>query len=99
MIWLTSMTISWTGMEAYFIEVKIDGDEVAKDQEPLLSSGQLLEFSKIKIKKGKTKLVEIKDFEDALDASGQPVGMGGIPFTITFSDGSVLNFTTEACVP
>jgi len=77
MIWLTSMTISWTGMEAYFIEVKIDGDEVAKDQEPLLSSGQLLEFSKIKIKKGKTKLVEIKDFEDALDASGQPVGKIG----------------------
>jgi len=99
MIWVDSMTISYSYSGVYFIEVKVDGDEVAKDQDPLLSSGQLLEFTKWKIKKGQTLLVEMKDFEDRSDGNGQPVGMGSIDFTITFSDGSVLTFTTDPCDP
>jgi len=42
---------------------------------------------------GKVVVIEIKKFRDDRQPPGQPVDMTGVPFTITFSDGSVISFT------
>lgn len=44
---------------------------------------------------GSTKLIEMKVFMDEETGSANPVNMSGVSFTVTFSDGSVINFTTS----
>jgi len=61
---------------------------------PRQGDGEETTFSEQGISAGGTAVIELANFRDSRTDTGVAQDMGGVDFTITFSDGSVVEFTT-----
>jgi hypothetical protein len=79
---------------AWYEQIKVDGDAVFNGVNPRGGSGDTKTFPSIVISNGSTSTIEYNKFRDSPSGGGAPfVDMSGTAFTITFSDGSVVNFS------
>ncbi|MCK4546591.1 MAG: prepilin-type N-terminal cleavage/methylation domain-containing protein [Candidatus Eisenbacteria sp.] len=92
---LTSMTPVYTVTPtAYYKQIKVGLTSVWSQNNPRQGSGEETTFNQTKaIVGGGSTWIEIKEFKDAR-SGGSNVNMGNVDFEITFSDGSVVEFTT-----
>ena len=83
-----------SGDTVYFESYTITGTGVKREPYTIHVESSKMQVPDIRIAgKGKVVIIELKDFKDNKSPPTQPVDMTGVPFTITFSDGSVINFT------
>lgn len=61
------------------------------------ASGQLADIDDQTIVDGDTVTVTVQEFRNKVSGSSSTVDMGPADFTIEFSDGSIIEFTTPAC--
>lgn len=94
---VTNMTVSWTGPTAWYVTIWWEGTMIFNSGSPRSASGELSDVDDRTIVDGDTVTVEVVEFKDKDSGSGNPVDMGPADFTIEFSDGSVIEFTTPAC--
>lgn len=80
----TGQTVSGTGASSDAVVMTV--------QSPVTEVGAV---SVLTIAGGATKLIKLQVFKDDQTGSGSAVDMSGVSFTVTFSDGSVVRFTTE----
>jgi hypothetical protein len=91
-ITITSIQATY-GYTAWYEEIKIDGTKVFQNDNPRGGSGETKTFSAIVIQDGDNPKIEYKKFKDAQSGGASDVNMQGDSFSVTFSDGSVINFT------
>ena len=94
---ITSMTVTWTGPTAYYVTIFWESSLVFNSGSTRAASGELADIDDQTIVDGDTVTVDVVEFKDKVSGSANPVDMGPADFTIEFSDGSVIEFTTPAC--
>jgi len=83
-----------SGDTVYFDPYTITGPGIESKSYTIYVDSSNMQVPDISIEgEGKVVVIEIKKFRDDRQPPGQPVDMTGVPFTITFSDGSVISFT------
>jgi prepilin-type N-terminal cleavage/methylation domain-containing protein len=83
-----------SGDTVYFESYTITGTGVKREPYTIHVESSRMQVPDIYIAgKGKVVRFELKHFTDNKYLPAKPVDMTGVPFTITFSDGSVINFT------
>ena len=83
-----------SGDTVYFDPYTITGPGIESKSYTIYVDSSNMQVPDISIEgEGKVVVIEIKKFRDNRQPPGQPVDMTGVPFTITFSDGSVISFT------
>lgn len=91
---VTSLVADYTtSPTAYYSSVDWEGVEVWSDT-PRHGSGDETTFVEQQVDGGATATVEIKNFRNTISGGGGFVDMSATQFQITFSDDSVIDFTT-----
>lgn len=96
-ITVTNMTVTWTGPTAWYVTIWWEGVMIFNSGSPRSASGELADVDDRTIVDGDTVTVDVVEFKDRSSGAGNAVDMGPADFTIEFSDGSVIEFTTPAC--
>jgi len=94
---VTEMTVTWSGPTAYYQSIVWDGPIVFNSSSSRVASGQTADIDDQTVEDGDTVTIVIQDFKDKVSGMGNEVDMGPADFTIEFSDGSIIEFTTPAC--
>ena len=95
---VTNITVTWTSPTAYYQSIRWDGTVVFNSVSPRTGSGEVADIDDQAITDGDTVAVSIEEFRDSPSSgSADRVNMGSADFTIEFSDGSIIEFTTPAC--
>ncbi len=93
LVMISSITATYS-KTAYFRYVDWDGSNVFNSRNPRAGSGEIANFNNSKIlASGATLQVRLRDFR-LTPTGGSRVDMHGTDFTIEFSDGSSITFTT-----
>ncbi|MFQ5498938.1 MAG: prepilin-type N-terminal cleavage/methylation domain-containing protein [Candidatus Zixiibacteriota bacterium] len=96
-ITVTNMKVTWSSPTAYYEEVDFK-TEVFDENNPRAGSGTVTPFSPSQVlAPGETVTVSLEKFRDVATGNGNKVNMGNVPFSVTFSDGSIVTFTTPPC--
>ncbi|UCE24631.1 MAG: hypothetical protein JSU74_00850 [Candidatus Zixiibacteriota bacterium] len=95
---VSSITLTWVGPTAYYQFVYWGGTKVFDSSAPRHGSGELTTFDMNQtISNGDTVTVVVDEFRDSDVGGSSRENMGSTDFTVEFSDGSVIEFTTAAC--
>jgi prepilin-type N-terminal cleavage/methylation domain-containing protein len=94
---ISSVTLSWTGLAAYYRFVKWSTATVFDENNPRAGSGELSPFTSTQtITANQTLRVDFDAFKTN-PIGGANVDINNITFTVDFSDGSEVTFATGAC--
>jgi len=94
---ITSLTLSWTGVTAYYRNVRWDGVLVFSRNNPQVASGEEITLDTPQvIADGESVAIRVGEFR-AFSTGGPMVDMDNTPFSVVFSDGSSMTVTTGAC--
>jgi len=96
----SSISIEWleaiytSSPASYYQRVRWNSSTVANSNSPRYASGDRADFNSAKsISDGATVTITIQRFRLTQSGGGSWADMSGVPFTITFSDGSSITFT------
>ncbi|NOY88301.1 MAG: prepilin-type N-terminal cleavage/methylation domain-containing protein [FCB group bacterium] len=88
---------NWTSPTAYYKNVSWNGTSV-RSGNPALGTGDTAYFNNTQtINNGQSVSIYIGDFHSNPNGGGPPVDMTNTNFSITFSDGSTINFIADLC--
>ncbi len=95
-VYLSNATVSWVGATFYYKKFKMVEDQ--GEREPYFGSGDYVSFKDpFSLGAGATEQLKLTDTNRRSDGEGSSPNLGGIDFTIVFSDGSVVTFSTPSC--
>ncbi|UCG63056.1 MAG: hypothetical protein JSV52_07180 [Candidatus Zixiibacteriota bacterium] len=92
-----SMTATWSGSTAYYQTIRWGGTVVFIAGSTRNGSGELADIDDQTVVDGDTLTIVIEAFKNKSTGSASSVNMGSRDFTIEFSDGSIIEFTTPSC--